>query len=142
MGAIAAHCNVLADELARRLLCLRHANGVKVATLYGARAAAADGATRSAGRRRGGSAAELPASSNAASSNAAASSIVSGPTVAFNLRRGTGELIGYSEVIKLAALHDPPIQLRGGCCCNPGGCQAALGLSDEQVRATTLTPKP
>jgi hypothetical protein len=54
----------------------------------------------------------------------------SGPTVAFNVRRQSGELVGYAEVTKLAALHGPPIQLRGGCCCNPGGCQSVLGLTD------------
>ncbi|CAN0474410.1 unnamed protein product, partial [Hapterophycus canaliculatus] len=26
------------------------------------------------------------------------------------------------------------IQLRTGCFCNPGACQAALGLTDEDVR--------
>jgi molybdenum cofactor sulfurtransferase len=34
----------------------------------------------------------------------------------------------------LAALNHPyPIQLRTGCFCNPGACQLALGLDDDQV---------
>ena len=49
--------------------------------------------------------------------------------------RADGSHVGYAEVAKLAALNSPPIQLRVGCCCNPGGCQAALGLSDDDVRA-------
>lgn len=41
--------------------------------------------------------------------------------------------MGYNEVSKLASLHRPPIQFRTGCFCNPGACQDALRLSDDQV---------
>ena len=56
-----------------------------------------------------------------------------GPTVAFNIRRSDGSYVGYNEVTKLAALHEPPIQLRSGCFCNPGACQEALGLQDKDI---------
>ena len=58
----------------------------------------------------------------------------SGPIVTFNLRYYDGSFVGYNEVSKLAAIHSPPIQLRTGCFCNPGACQEALGLSDEQIQ--------
>jgi molybdenum cofactor sulfurtransferase len=55
-----------------------------------------------------------------------------GPVLAFNLRRPQGEYVGYAEVEKLAGLYR--IQLRTGCFCNPGACQVALGLSDDDVK--------
>lgn len=54
-----------------------------------------------------------------------------GSIVAFNLRRADGAAVGYAEVEKLCGLHN--LQLRTGCFCNPGGCQAALGLSEADV---------
>jgi molybdenum cofactor sulfurtransferase len=56
-----------------------------------------------------------------------------GPTVALNVLRDDGSFVGYNEVAKLAALSQPPLQFRTGCVCNPGACQQALGLTDEQV---------
>lgn len=56
-----------------------------------------------------------------------------GPVVAFNIVRSDGSFVGYNEVSKLAALNNPPIQLRTGCFCNPGACQTALGLDDDEV---------
>jgi molybdenum cofactor sulfurtransferase len=67
-----------------------------------------------------------------------------GPTVALNVQREDGSFVGYNEVSKLAAtnsssstsstlIHHPPIQFRTGCFCNPGACQQALGLTDEQA---------
>ncbi|KAI2507980.1 MOSC N-terminal beta barrel domain [Fragilaria crotonensis] len=61
-----------------------------------------------------------------------------GPTVSFNCLRSDGSYVGYNEVSKLAELHDPPLQLRTGCFCNPGACQEALGLSDEDVKNNYL----
>ena len=46
-------------------------------------------------------------------------------------RRPDGALIGFAEVGKLASFRN--IQLRTGCFCNPGGCQAALGLDTEAL---------
>lgn len=54
-----------------------------------------------------------------------------GPVLAFNLLRSNGEFVGYAEVEKLASLHG--IQLRTGCFCNPGACQEALALTEEDV---------
>ena len=58
---------------------------------------------------------------------------VSGPTVAFNIRRDDGSFVGYNEVSKLAGLHHPPMQFRTGCFCNPGACQQALGFTDDEA---------
>ena len=61
-----------------------------------------------------------------------------GPTVAFNLLRSDGTIVGYNEVSNLAGLNNPPIQLRTGCFCNAGACQRALGLSDDQIQDNFL----
>ena len=121
MERIERHTRILATELAHRLADLTHANGERAVILYGALGSTV----------RGGG---VPAPE-------AAFALRSGPTLALNVTRHTGEIIGYAEVVKLAALHEPPIQLRGGCCCNPGGCQLALGLSDEDVRAAAASGK-
>jgi molybdenum cofactor sulfurtransferase len=60
-------------------------------------------------------------------------SFTAGPTAAMNILRDDGSVVGYNEVAKLAALHKPAIQFRTGCFCNPGACQEALKLSDEQL---------
>lgn len=56
-----------------------------------------------------------------------------GPIVACNFFRPDGSYVGYSEVSKLAAIHN--IQLRAGCFCNPGACQSYLQLRDEDLLA-------
>ena len=56
-----------------------------------------------------------------------------GPVVTFSIRRWDGTVVGYNEVTKLGALNQPPIQLRGGCFCNPGACQKALKMSDTDI---------
>lgn len=56
-----------------------------------------------------------------------------GPTVAFNVCDRDGAIVGYDEVSRLASLNQPPIQLRTGCFCNPGACQDALMLTDEEL---------
>ena len=38
----------------------------------------------------------------------------------------------------MAALQSPPLQLRTGCFCAPGACQAALRLSDDTVQSQHL----
>ena len=125
MATIEAHVAALAGELVQRLLALRHANGQPAVTIYGARSAFAQARdATSAGRDLG-----------------AVCAPQAGPIVAFNVHRQDGSTIGYAEVLKLAALHTPPIQLRGGCCCNPGGCQAALGLSSDDVRGAAASGK-
>ena len=57
----------------------------------------------------------------------------SGPVVTFSIRRWDGTIVGYNEVTKLGDLNQPPIQLRGGCFCNPGACQQALNMSDSDI---------
>lgn len=57
----------------------------------------------------------------------------SGPTVAFNIYDCDGSPIGYDEVSRLATLNCPPIQLRTGCFCNPGACQQAILLTNNDL---------
>eukprot|EP00966_Prymnesium_polylepis_P224565 5193888-Prymnesium_polylepis.1 len=128
-AAVAAHTHSLANELARRLGELQHGSGQRAITLYGARAMAT-----AAGN-------DADADISPAERADGTGGLCSGPTVAFNVRRSDGEFVGYAEVAKLAALYDPPIQLRVGCCCNPGGCQRALGMSNEMILAAAASGK-
>jgi molybdenum cofactor sulfurtransferase len=105
---IQRHCRSIAREFVQRLQKLRHGNGQSVVRVYGPWSKVS---TESEGVQ------QLP-----------------GPTIPFNLSRADGSLVGYNEVSKLAALHNPPIQLRTGCFCNPGACQEVLGLSDEDIQ--------
>lgn len=54
-----------------------------------------------------------------------------GPVIAMSFLRPGGGHVGHAEVEKLAGLEG--IQLRTGCFCNPGACQAVLGLSNQDV---------
>ena len=137
MHAIEMHCSVLADELERRLRELKHANGASMVEIYGNRARRSIDPVLFQ-NRVGDHVATEQDRSPVASAEAWSDT---GPTVAFNLRRQDGSAVGYAEVLKLAALHTPPIQLRGGCCCNPGGCQRALGLTAEDVRSAAASGK-
>lgn len=53
--------------------------------------------------------------------------------ISFSLK-SRGEWIGYNEVLNLAELNEPPIQMRGGCFCNQGACLEALGCDGEKVK--------
>nr|XP_004666857.2 molybdenum cofactor sulfurase [Jaculus jaculus] len=57
---------------------------------------------------------------------------VQGPIINFNVLDDSGNIIGYSQVEKMASLYN--IQLRTGCFCNTGACQRHLGLSNEMVK--------
>ncbi|XP_045633836.1 molybdenum cofactor sulfurase [Ursus americanus] len=57
---------------------------------------------------------------------------VQGPVINFNVLDPSGNIIGYSQVDKMASLYN--IHLRTGCFCNTGACQRHLGLSDEMVK--------
>ncbi|KAM6218432.1 molybdenum cofactor sulfurase [Rhynchocyon petersi] len=57
---------------------------------------------------------------------------VQGPIINFNVLDDQGNVIGYSQVDKMASLYN--IQLRTGCFCNTGACQRYLGRSDEMVK--------
>jgi len=53
--------------------------------------------------------------------------------VAFNVRRPDGGFVGYTQVDRLASAAG--VHLRTGCCCNPGGCNAATGGAAGRPRA-------
>lgn len=53
-----------------------------------------------------------------------------GATIAFNVLRPDGSLVGYKDVERAADQHD--IYVRSGGHCNPGGVSAALGWSGEE----------
>ena len=55
-----------------------------------------------------------------------------GPIVNFNLLRSDGQMLGYHQVEKLAAVCD--IHLRTGCFCNTGACMRFLGLNSEKLK--------
>lgn len=57
---------------------------------------------------------------------------VQGPIINFNVLDDGGNIIGYSQVDKMASLYN--IHLRTGCFCNLGACQRHLGLSEEMVK--------
>ncbi|XP_040120808.1 molybdenum cofactor sulfurase [Oryx dammah] len=57
---------------------------------------------------------------------------VQGPVISFNVLDDHGNIIGYSQVDKMASLHN--IHVRTGCFCNTGACQRHLGISDEMVK--------
>nr|XP_011769622.1 molybdenum cofactor sulfurase isoform X1 [Macaca nemestrina] len=57
---------------------------------------------------------------------------VQGPIINFNVLDDKGNIIGYSQVEKMASLYN--IHLRTGCFCNTGACQRHLGISNEMVR--------
>ncbi|HEU4533436.1 MAG TPA: aminotransferase class V-fold PLP-dependent enzyme, partial [Polyangiaceae bacterium] len=56
-----------------------------------------------------------------------------GGTVAFNVCDRAGRLVPYPSVESLATRAN--IALRGGCFCNPGAAEAALGLDPKRVGA-------
>ncbi|XP_007943868.1 molybdenum cofactor sulfurase [Orycteropus afer afer] len=57
---------------------------------------------------------------------------VQGPIINFNVLDDQGNIIGYSQVDKMASLYN--IQVRTGCFCNTGACQRHLGISNEMVK--------
>lgn len=151
--AIGEHTRALANELRRRLGELEHRGGRKVVEIYGKWGEGG----RGTGEWRGGVTEEREGGCGVGSGHGceeiggkegqpshhptSPSDLAPGPTIAFNLLRSDGGYVGYSEVAKLAALFSPPIQLRVGCCCNPGGCQRELGLSEQQIRAASKVGK-
>jgi molybdenum cofactor sulfurtransferase len=106
ISTIHRHASCLANELSRLLRRMKHNNGMPVICLYGA----------------WGSETGIVGDNDKC-----------GPTVALNVFRSDGTAVGYNEVSKLASLNRPPIQFRTGCFCNPGACQRALNLDDQQA---------
>eukprot|EP00804_Cyclotella_cryptica_P007095 CCRYP_014526-RA/>CCRYP_014526-RA protein AED:0.15 eAED:0.15 QI:0/0/0/1/1/1/2/0/920 len=106
------HSTCLASELVKRLSSLRHDNGKPVVLIYGQWRSFVDSL-------------ESPCEDSQTTSI--------GSTVAFNIIDRNGSIIGYDEFSRLASLNQPPIQIRTGCFCNPGACQDALVLSDDDI---------
>lgn len=57
---------------------------------------------------------------------------VQGSVVTFNLKKSSGEYVGFMAVEKVMEAFN--IQLRTGCFCNTGACQKYLGLSTESIK--------
>jgi selenocysteine lyase/cysteine desulfurase len=54
-----------------------------------------------------------------------------GGTVAFNVRAANGATLSFASVVASAAAAG--VSVRGGCFCNPGAAEAALGLDDDRT---------
>ncbi|KAL3929390.1 MAG: hypothetical protein SGBAC_012233 [Bacillariaceae sp.] len=104
MEKIRQHTSTLGKELHNRLSTMHHSNGKPVVVAYGSW-----------------------------SSNGSSNGKDKGPTITMNIMRDDGSFVGYNEVAKLAALRKPAIQFRTGCFCNPGACQEALKMTDEEL---------
>ncbi|XP_043852648.1 molybdenum cofactor sulfurase [Dromiciops gliroides] len=55
-----------------------------------------------------------------------------GPIINFNVLDDNGDIIGYSQIEKMASLHN--IHVRTGCFCNTGACQRHLNISNEAIK--------
>uniref|UniRef100_H3C4W8 Molybdenum cofactor sulfurase n=1 Tax=Tetraodon nigroviridis TaxID=99883 RepID=H3C4W8_TETNG len=55
-----------------------------------------------------------------------------GPILNFNLVDSRGQIVGYSQVNRMASLYN--IHLRTGCFCNTGACQYFLGITNQQMK--------
>ncbi|GLD56072.1 molybdenum cofactor sulfurase isoform X1 [Lates japonicus] len=55
-----------------------------------------------------------------------------GAILNFNLIDSHGQIIGYSQVDRMASLYN--IHLRTGCFCNTGACQSFLGITNQQMK--------
>ena len=115
MEAISTHTKCLATEFVRRLRLLRHANGRKAITIYGAWS-------------------NWHAPTHSHSNNLSSIERSPGPTVSMNVQRFDGTLVGYSEVSNLASLFAVPLRFRTGCFCNTGACQSSLNLTNDQLK--------
>ncbi|XP_034754478.1 molybdenum cofactor sulfurase [Etheostoma cragini] len=64
------------------------------------------------------------------------SPITQGAILNFNLKDCYGQIIGYSQVDRMASLYN--IHVRTGCFCNTGACQSFLGITNQQMRRNLL----
>ncbi|XP_077469060.1 molybdenum cofactor sulfurase isoform X1 [Stigmatopora argus] len=55
-----------------------------------------------------------------------------GAILNFNLIDSHGDIIGYSQVDRMACLFN--IHVRTGCFCNTGACQSFLGITNQQMK--------
>ena len=56
-----------------------------------------------------------------------------GPIVNFNLLGPDGQVLGYSQVEKLASVFD--VHLRTGCFCNTGACMRFLDIDSATLQS-------
>lgn len=132
MEAIAAHTDSLARFMHARLSSLRHGTGEPVLRFFGNWESTSKATATAGGAGVDGS---VGRDATKEFEEGAASPLVAGqgPVLPMSfLRPGGGGYVGHAEVEKLAGLEN--IQIRTGCFCNPGACQTALGLSDNDVR--------
>ena len=107
MAAIQKHAAVLTRALALHMAAMRHqCSGRPLCTLYGRHDEDTEGSLEAYIARQG-------------------------PVIAFSLHWADGSPVGFDEVSSLAALEG--LCLRTGCFCNPGACQAALGMSARDI---------
>lgn len=107
MPAIQRRTATLTRLLAGHMASLRHqCSGRKLCTIYGRHFEDAQGSLEAYVARQG-------------------------PVVAFSLHWTDSSPVGFDQVSSLAALEG--LALRTGCFCNPGACQAALGISASDI---------
>lgn len=102
MKFISHHTAQLARRLFEGLVHIRHANGLPLVVIY------------------------------ADSGTVWGDPTTQGATIVFNVRRATGELVGYEEVEQAA--DQQSIYLRSGSLCNPGGVATYLGWTPSDMR--------
>ncbi|KAL2354971.1 pyridoxal phosphate-dependent transferase [Cryomyces antarcticus] len=103
MKQISMHCVYLAHQLYSELSQLRHCNDTPVVRIY--------------------------KDANAIYGNSA----TQGATIAFNVLRADGSLVGYVDVEKAA--DEQQIYVRSGSLCNPGGVATYLKWTPPEMRA-------
>ncbi|GAB4820182.1 hypothetical protein N2152v2_007228 [Parachlorella kessleri] len=61
---------------------------------------------------------------------------VQGGTVNFELLGPEGQVLSYKQAAQLMA--EAGLHVRTGCCCNPGACYNATGVTEEEVQQLAL----
>ncbi len=125
----------------QQLTSLRHANGAPVAHIYGAHnllmctnkttTHSTIATTNTPTNTPPNTPPNTPLPPAAAAALGLYAATGQGPTVAFNLTTPENQWVGYTEIQRITSLHD--IVLRTGCCCNPGACAAAVGLTEGEM---------
>ncbi|KAF2861200.1 PLP-dependent transferase [Piedraia hortae CBS 480.64] len=103
MKFVSEHTSDLARQTYEALAGLRHANGTPVCRIY-----------TDASARYG-------------------DALTQGATIAFNIRRSDGSMIGYEEIERAANARS--VYIRSGSLCNPGGVATYLGWTAPQMRS-------
>ncbi|KAA8491032.1 Molybdenum cofactor sulfurase 3 [Porphyridium purpureum] len=113
LARIRAHAEELYTVALRRLRSLEYENGKPVVILYGER---------------------FFHDAKLHHCDARARSTI----LAFNVITAWGHLVPCKTVAARLAESKRSVLVRAGCCCNPGGCQRALGVSDEHFASLYL----